>query len=334
MNQQSPDWRPTSSLRILEKRAQMLRQTRRFFDERNVCEVETPILTRSGSTDPQLSNVGGQLATHPGVDFYLQTSPESAMKRMLAAGAPDIYQICKVFRDTELGSVHQPEFTMLEWYRKSFTLDQMIDETCLLIIDLCQADPQDTNPSLQVPRVAYRYQDLFQTIAGLDPLEAKADELIQCASEKTQLVTGEFIRQLGDDRNAWLDFLMSHLIIPNMRDPGLVVIQQYPADQAALARLMPDDERFAERFEIFFGGIELANGYRELLEPAEQRRRFEEDREQRACTGKPDIPIDAALLAALEEGLPDCCGVAVGFDRLLMALYGLSEIAESISFGH
>lgn len=312
----------------------MLRQARRFFNDRNVLEVETPILTRAGSTDPYLCNIRSQLATHPGIDFYLQTSPEFTMKRMLAAGSPDIYQICKVFRDTELGSIHQPEFTMLEWYRKGITLDQMIEETCSLIIALCQADPQQINQSLLLPPKVYRYQDLFQSIAGFDPLEVTTDELRHCASEKTQLITPEFVRQLGDDRKAWLDFLMSHWIIPTMPDAGLVVIQEYPADQAALSRLKPDDQRFAERFEIIFRGLELANGYRELLDAAEQRRRFEEDCRNRSRTGKPDIPIDAALLAALEEGLPDCCGVAIGFDRLVMSLYDLADITESISFGH
>lgn len=333
MNRKSPDWKPTSSLRILKKRAHMLRQTRRFFNDRNVLEAETPILARTGSTDPYLTNICCRLATHSGVNFYLQTSPEFAMKRMLAAGSPDIYQICKVFRDTELGSVHQPEFTMLEWYRKGITLDEMIEETCSLITALCRADPQETNQSLLVARQAYRYQDLFRQVAGLDPLEANTDELVQCASEKTDLVTPEFVRQLGEDRKAWLDFLLSHLIIPDLPNTGLVVIQDYPADQAALARLKPEDERYAERFEIFFRGLELANGYRELLEPVEQRRRFEEDRRQRSHADKHDIPIDEALLAALEEGLPDCCGVAVGFDRLLMSLYDLSDITESISFG-
>lgn len=333
MNRKSSDWKPTSSLRILKKRAYMLRQARCFFDGRNVLEVETPILTRTGSTDPYLSNVRCQLATHRGVDFYLQTSPEFAMKRMLAAGSPDIYQICKVFRDRELGSVHQPEFTMLEWYRKGITLDEMIEETCSLITALCRADPRETNQSLLVARKAYRYQDLFRQVAGLDPLQASTDELVQCAKQKTELVTPEFVRQLGEDRKAWLDFLLSHLIIPDLPNAGLVVIQDYPAEQAALARLKPDDERYAERFEIFFRGLELANGYRELLEPVEQRRRFEDDRRQRSYADKHDIPIDEALLAALEEGLPDCCGVAVGFDRLLMSLYDLADITESISFG-
>lgn len=333
MSGKSVDWKPTSSLRILKKRALMLRQTRRFFSDRDVLEAETPILTRTGSTDPYLTNVRCRLSTHPGEDFYLQTSPECAMKRILAAGGPDIYQICKVFRDTELGSFHQPEFTMLEWYRKSLTLDELIEETCSFITALCQADQQETNQSLLVARHVYLYQDLFHAVAGLDPLQADVNELVQCAGEKTGLVTKDFVRQLGDDRKAWLDFLMSHLVIPNLPDAGLVVIRNYPANQAALARLKPDDERFAERFEVFFSGLELANGYRELLEPDEQRRRFEEDRRQRSHAGKPDVPIDAALLAALEEGLPDCCGVAVGFDRLLMSLYDLSDITESISFG-
>jgi lysyl-tRNA synthetase class 2 len=333
MNRRSLDWKPTASLRILKKRANMLRQARCFFSDRNVLEVETPILTQAGSSDPYMANVRCRLATHPGEDFFLQTSPESAMKRMLAAGCPDIFQICKVFRDTELGSLHQPEFTMIEWYRRAFTLDKMIEETCSFIMALCRADPQETNRSPLGTRNVYCYQDLFQTVAGLDPVEANLQELAECASQKTGLVTPEFAEQLGQDRKAWLDYLMSHLIIPELPRAGLVVIRDYPAEQAALARLKPDDERFAERFEIFFAGLELANGYHELREPDEQRRRFEKDRRQRSRAGKQDMPIDAALLAALEAGLPDCCGVAVGFDRLMMSLYGLTDITESISFG-
>jgi lysyl-tRNA synthetase class 2 len=334
MNRATAGWRPTGSLRIMKKRAIMLRQVRHFFDERQVLEVQTPILAQAGSTDPSMNNVGSRLAMHPGVDFYLQTSPEFAMKRMLAAASPDIYQICKVFRDTELGSIHQPEFTMLEWYRKGIDLDEMIEETCSLIAALCHADSNETNQALLEPSKVYRYQDLFHSVTGLDPLTENTNALRQCATQKTELVTANFARQLGDDHNAWLDFLMSHLVIPSMRHDGLVVVKHYPANQAALARLLPEDVRFAERFEIFFHGLELANGYRELLDPIEQRRRFEDDRTQRAQSGKPDISIDEHFLAALEEGLPDCCGVAVGFDRLLMCLYDLSEIKESISFGH
>ena len=325
------DWQPSASLRILEKRAAMLRHARRFFRDRQVLEVDTPILTLHGSSDPSLANVQCHLETHPGQYFFLHTSPEYAMKRMLAAGCPDIFQFCKVFRDTELGSIHQPEFTMLEWYRKGFSLNEMIDETCSLISALCQADQQESNQILSGPRKVYRYPDLFSSLTGLDPLESDITELVQCASE-TELIGPELKQQLGDDRRAWLDFLMSQLIIPHLAEGGLTVIHDYPADQAALARLRPDDERFAERFEIFFGGLELANGYRELLDPEEQRRRFEKERRQRSDAGQPDIQADESLLAALENGLPDCCGVAVGFDRLIMAVYGLSNIRESMSF--
>lgn len=332
MNDDPVDWQPTASPQMLHKRAEMLRHARHFFRERHVLEVETPILMQTGSSDPNLSNIQSRLQIHPGQTFYLQTSPEYAMKRMLAAGSPDIFQICKVFRDTELGSIHQPEFTMLEWYRKDLDLDEMLNETCSLISALCRADLSDTNPSLLAPPEVHRYEDLFMSVTGLNPLHADVAELVQCAN-KTELVTPEFEQQLGKERGAWLDYLMSHSIVPQLAEDRLSVIKDYPADQAALARLKTDDPRFAERFEIIFAGLELANGYRELLDTDEQRRRFETDRRKRSDAGAPDVPVDESLLAALKHGLPDCCGVAVGFDRLLMSLYGLSNIRESMSFG-
>lgn len=325
------DWMPSASGQILAKRAGMLRRVRCFFHDRQILEVETPVLMRTGSIDPNLDNLYCDLQTHPGQRFFLQTSPEYAMKRLLADGSPDIFQICKVFRDTELGSAHQPEFTMLEWYRKDFALDDMIGETCALIHALCRADPTQTNQSLLGAPKVYPYRELFESVTALDPLESGVRELVDYAV-RNGCVTPEFENRLGDDRRAWLDLLMSHCITPELADGGLAVIHDYPANQAALARLNPDDQRFAERFEIFFAGLELANGYRELTDDGEQRRRFEIERQQRSAAGKPDIELDESLLAALAHGLPDCCGVAVGFDRLLMSLYGLTDIRQSISF--
>lgn len=325
------DWMPGTTAELLAQRAAMLRHARRFFHDRQVLEIETPVLMRTGSIDPNLDNLSCDLKTHPGQCFFLQTSPEYSMKRLLAAGSPDIFQICKVFRDTELGSVHQPEFTMIEWYRKGIALDDMIEETCALIHALCRADPTQTNQALLGAPEVYRYRELFESVTALDPLESGVRELVDYAVGNG-LVTLEFESRLGDDRRAWLDLLMSHCITPRLADAGLAVIRDYPADQAALARLNPDDQRFAERFEIFFAGLELANGYHELTDAGEQRRRFETEREQRSAAGKPDIELDESLLAALAYGLPDCCGVAVGFDRLLMSLYGLTDIRQSISF--
>jgi lysyl-tRNA synthetase class 2 len=330
MNDRYPDWRPTASLDILRQRGELLGETRRFFAARSVLEVETPVLTAAGTTDPNIRNVSCRLSTHPDQNLYLHTSPEYAMKRLLAAGSPDIYQICKVFRDGELGSVHQPEFTMIEWYRKNITLSDMIDETCALIeaLFICAAPSGDA-----IARVLqHRYQGLFIDATGLDPLTASTEALQQCAARATDQVTDDFIAQLGNDRNAWLDFLMSHVVIPTMPDDRLVVVHHYPADQAALARLDPDDARFAERFEVFFRGLELANGYRELTDAEEQGRRFETDRQRRASAGLEDMPADTALLAALDRGLPDCCGVAVGFDRLIMTIKMLPAIADTMSF--
>ncbi len=333
MNSANPDWKPTASLEVLRRRGRLLREARNFFARLDVLEVETPVLSTTGTTDPNLSNVSCGLAAYPKQDFYLHTSPEYAMKRLLAAGSPDIYQICKVFRDRELGSHHQPEFTMIEWYRKDITLNEMIDETCALIQTLSDtALPQagDDGPGVAAQ---YRYQAVFMNATGLDPLLAEPAELQQCATRLTDRVTPEFTAQLGADKNAWLDFLMSHVVIPGLPDEKLVVVHHYPADQAALARLDPGDERFAERFEVFYRGLELANGYRELRDAEEQRRRFDTDRQRRAAAGIEDIPVDNALLAALDSGLPECCGVAVGFDRVVMTIENLPNIAKAISFG-
>jgi lysyl-tRNA synthetase class 2 len=334
MSDAKPVWRPTASLEVLHLRANLLRETRRYFARRDVLEVETPVLTQAGTTDPNISNVRCRLATRPDKDFYLHTSPEYAMKRLLAAGCPDIYQICKVFRNGELGSQHQPEFTMIEWYRLNVTLEEMIDETCALIHGLFEfAVPEDADDGRLGTPARYHYRTAFRDATGLDPLSAGTDDLQQCAARLTNSITPEFAGQLGVDANAWVDFLMSHVVIPGLPDEKLVVVDAYPADQAALARLDPDDPRFAERFEVFYGGLELANGYRELLDAEEQRRRFEADRARRELAGSEDIPIDNALLAALDSGLPDCCGVALGFDRIVMSIEKLPTIVQAISFG-
>jgi lysyl-tRNA synthetase class 2 len=324
MNDHGSDWRPTASLAVLQRRAEMLRKAREFFAQRDVLEVETPAITDAGVTDPHIGSIACRLATAPENGVYLHTSPEFAMKRLLAAGSPDIYQVCKVFRDLELGALHQPEFTMIEWYRKDMVMDAMIDETCALITALHAS-------ALPVTRCAYR--DLFLAELRIDPVRATVDQLIRCATETADAVTPEFTRQLGEDRLAWLDFLMSVVIVSRLPPGELVAVHHYPAEQAALARLDPEDKRFSERFEVFFQGLELANGYRELTDVQEHRRRFAADRERRAALKLPDMQPDRVLLAALEHGLPECCGVAVGFDRVVMTTVGAPTIAEAMSFG-
>jgi len=318
------NWRPTATLGVLERRARMLRLAREFFAARSIIEVETPALTRSGVSDPHIASLQTRLAARDDHAFFLHTSPEYAMKRLLAAGAPDIFQVCKVFRDREIGSAHQPEFTMVEWYRLGATLDDMIEETCAFIIAVSEL------PGLSIDTLAYR--EIFFDACHIDPLETDADRLADCAGRMIASVTADLRRQIGSDLNAWQNLLMSHIVVPDLAPERLSVIHHFPADQAALARLDPADPELAERFEVFFNGIELANGYRELTDAAEQRRRFNTDKERRRAAGLSIMEPDQALLAALESGLPDCSGVAIGFDRVVMAACGLQHIDQAVSF--
>lgn len=318
------NWRPTAAPGILERRAHMLRLAREFLTARSIIEVETPMLTNSGVSDPHIASLTARLAARGDRTYFLQTSPEYAMKRLLASGAPDIFQICKVFRDQEIGHLHQPEFTMVEWYRQGAMLDDMIEETCAFIIEVSET------PS--VPIEKFRYRDIFSDLCHIDPLEADAGHLADCAGRMISTMTPDLRQRLNADRNAWLDLLMSHVVVPGLAPDQLSVIHHFPADQAALARLDPAEPELAERFEIFLGGIELANGYRELTDAAEQRRRFSTDLDRRRTAGLPMMEADQGLLAALDFGLPECSGVAIGFDRLIMTACGLKHIDQVVSF--
>ena len=317
-------WKPTAGPGVLERRARMLRLARDFFDERSILEVETPALTNNGVSDPHIASLMTRLATRADLPYYLHTSPEYAMKRLLAWGAPDIFQICKVFRDHEVGRLHQPEFTMIEWYRLDATLEDMIDETCAFILGVGEI------PSVSIEK--FRYREICIDTCHIDPLVADAEHLAECAGRIVDAVTADLRRQIGADRNAWLDLLMSHVIVPSLARNRLSVIHHFPAAQAALARLDPDAPELAERFEIFLDGIEIANGYRELTDAEEQRHRFNTDLEWRRAAGLPDMEPDQALLAALDCGLPECSGVAIGFDRLVMSACGLNSIEQAVSF--
>lgn len=323
----SGDWQPTAALEVLKLRARLLERTRAFFFERGVLEVETPILSTAAVTDPMLASLATRY-TGPrfprGQTFYLHTSPEFPMKRLLAAGSGSIYQICKVFRDGEAGRLHNPEFTMLEWYRVGFDYHRLMDETDELVMRLLAP-----TLSLDAPeRLSYR--EAFQRHAGLDPHTASAGDFAAAAKAHKIDVPSELLTQ--NDLAVWRDLLLTHVVEPMLGQGRLTFIYDYPASQASLARIQPGDPPLAARFELYLNGIELANGFHELADAEEQRTRFERQLHARAANGQPVAPLDERLLAALAQGLPDCAGVALGFDRLVMLAAGARTIAEVLAF--
>lgn len=328
MTEATPAWRPSAALPVLRQRAAALASVRAFFAVRGLLEIETPLLVRHAVTEPQLANVRCALAIRPGMTFFLHTSPEYHMKRLLAAGAPDIYQVCRAFRDEESGHRHLPEFTLVEWYRRGLDFEAMIGETCELVTEVAQALGRRLGAPLRLS-----YRDAFAAATGIDPITAAPaalrDRALQLLPERA---SAGLAASLGERRDGWLDLLMVEVVEPALRGRGLVAIERFPASQSSLARLDPADPRVAERFEVYLDGLELANGYHELADASEQRRRFDGDREERRRLGRTDAEPDEALLAALESGLPDCCGVALGFDRLLMACLGLGDIGAVVSF--
>lgn len=313
-------WRPGASFEMLRQRARLLARIRDFFADRLVMEVETPLLCHAGVTDPNLRNLETRCCL-PGGDtarrLYLQTSPEYAMKRLLAADAGAIYQIGRVFRDGESGPLHNLEFTMVEWYRPRLDYHDIMEEVEDLLVY-----------TLGVPYCSrLAYAEAFRQYAGLDPLDAPLDALHRAA------VALGLQADTRLDRDGYLDFILSHAVAPKLGIERPTFLCDYPASQAALARLLPDDPRCAARFEVFIQGIEIANGFLELTDAAEQRRRFGADNARRQVLGLSAMPIDERLLAALEHGLPACAGVALGFDRLLMIATGARRIDEVLAFG-
>jgi elongation factor P--(R)-beta-lysine ligase len=301
---------------VLRARAAMLAGARAFFAARHVLEVETPMLSPAGATDPALESLEVSTCAPP---RFLHTSPEFPMKRLLAAGSGDIYQIARVFRAGEAGRYHNPEFTLLEWYRAGFDAHRLMDEVEALVRTLAgAADPGAAE------RVSYA--EAFRRHAGLDPMRAGEAELADCAINHGIDLTGTL------DRDGWLDLLMSQVVAPAFPAGRLTFVHGYPASQAALARLRPGDPAVAERFELYWGSLELANGFHELADAREQARRFERDLASRKSRGLAPMPVDTRLLAALEAGLPDCAGVALGVDRLLMCLTGCTHIREVLAF--
>jgi len=308
----SPDWQPSASLDALHLRARLYQQLRGFFQQRNVLEVETPLLGQAASTDVHLASLS--------VDNqqFLQTSPEFAMKRLLAAGSGAIYQICKSFRQGESGKRHNPEFTMLEWYRPGFDHFQLMDEVAGLLNSLLGERP--------VRQLSYR--SAFVQVFDIDPHLADVSELSALAYQHTGYQTD------GDDCDTLLELLMSQVIEPQLGLGELTFIYDYPASQCALAKVKIDTQgaQVAERFELYVEGVELANGYHELTDADEQQRRFEADLTERKRRALPDVPADQRLVAALQHGMPVCAGVALGLDRLLMLMAGKGSIRDVIAF--
>ena len=313
------DWRASSSAAVARHRAEMLARAREYFSDQQVLAVDTPALSKFASTDPNIESCSVQLAT--GSRYFLHTSPEFCMKRLLADGYPDIYSICRVFRDGEIGQHHLPEFTMLEWYRLNFNLRDIIADTTALIAACID------KPSLHEDAIVIDYVTAFQDSADVDVFNATIDELANAVSADDALRDS-----VGDDQHAWLDLILSTVVAPAFKPNQLTVLQHYPASQAALARVCPGDKRVADRFEVFHGATELANGYVELTNADEQRNRFDQDIEKRKYTGQSILLPDAQLLAALDHGLPDCAGVAVGLERLQMIHTQTDNIANVVTF--
>ncbi len=310
-------WRPRATLETLRARARFFATLRAFFSRRGVMEVDTPLLSRAAAVDPNVESLG---APELG---WLHTSPEFFMKRLLAAGSGPIYQIAHVFRAEEIGRYHQREFTMLEWYRPGFASRELMDEVEAVVQAV-------GGPAGHYPRISYR--NAFQRHANIEVF----DDSLAVLRARVAKAGVEFAVAPDDadlnNRDFWLDLAMSTLVSPRLGAELPCFVYDYPASQAALAALRPGRVPVAERFELFWRGVELANGFHELRDAEEQRTRFGRDLATRAVRGQRQLPMDEHFLAALRYGLPDCSGVALGLDRLLMLLLNLGMVADAQSF--
>ena len=307
------DWRPTASPACLKARASLLKDIRDYFSDQGVMEVETPLMSCAGNTDPEIQSIRTDTGR------YLRTSPEFPLKRLLAAGSGDIFELGRVFRANESGRAHNPEFTMLEWYRTGFTYHRLMDEVALLI-RRCGRGRFD-----QWPVEKLSYKELFIRYLDLDPFTADSQALSTVAEKHG-------IDDIELNRRQWLDLLISHVIQPALPKECLTFIYDFPANQAALAQIRRESPPVAERFELYLGRTELANGYQELTDAVEQQQRFDRENAQRKKQDKQTIEIDHHLVTALEHGLGECAGVALGIDRLLMAICGVETVSEVIAF--
>jgi lysyl-tRNA synthetase class 2 len=314
------DWKPGAPLAALRLRARLLARTRDFFAARGVLEVETPVLGSSTATDPHIESLRTSVCGSP---RFLQTSPELFMKRLLAAGSGPIYQIAKVFRDGESGARHNPEFTLLEWYRPELDHHALMDEVDDYLREVLGC----------TPAARETYAAAFGRWAGVDPHRAGASEL-QSRAEALGLHP---VSSSGFSREDWLHLLMAQAVEPHLGMERPHFLYDFPLELKALARVRkgkgsaPD---VAERFEVFFRGLELANGYHELADAAEQRERFLADLDARRRMDRHEMPFDERMLAALASGLPPCSGVALGFDRLVMIAANARDIGSVVSFSH
>lgn len=304
----------------------MLERIRSFFASRGVLEVETPALSRAATTDPHLASLATRYrgpGAAEGATLHLHTSPEFPMKRLLAAGSGAIYQVCRVYRDGEAGHLHNPEFTMIEWYRPGVDHHGLMAEVAELI-----AAALAPERALEATE-RLTYQEAFERYVGCNPHRVSGREL-KGKAKALDIAAPESLAE--QDLDGWRDLLLTQAIEPQLGCGRLSFLYDYPASQAAGARVRPGDPPLVSRFEAYLDGIELANGFHELTDAAEQRRRFASDLARRRAVGLPEVPMDERLLAALENGLPECSGVALGFDRLVMCACGARDIREVLAF--
>ena len=298
----------------------MLCRIRDYFKGQDVLAVDTPSLSTSASSDLHIESLA-VTSTLAGLPLYLHTSPESCMKRLLASGYPDIYSLCRVYRDGEVGKRHQTEFTMLEWYRLGFELQEIIDDTLAVIARACEQN------RFVVDARQVEYRAAFIEYAGVDPIAADIRDLAAAANADDSLCDA-----LGVDRDSWLDLILTSKVVTKFPADALTVITHYPGSQAAMSRLCPADPVVADRFEVFHGQLELANGYVELLDAHEQAARIAAEQQSRERLELPQRPADKKLVAALASGLPACAGVALGIERLQMILENTDDIRNVVTF--
>ncbi|MBU2977569.1 elongation factor P--(R)-beta-lysine ligase [Alteromonas sp. C1M14] len=321
MTTPSAHWMPTASLFALRQRAALLRLIRDFFAEQGVLEVETPLLSHGTVTDVHIaafSTVFDYSEQGSQETLFLQTSPEYAMKRLLCAGSGDIYQICKAFRHEGAGRHHNPEFTLLEWYRCDYDHHQLMGDVDALL--------QRVLNTPQAEKISY--QQVCMRELDIDPLAVSLSQL-----QRQAVTLGlDMASAMPDDVDTLLQLLFSLYVEPKIGQEAPCFVYGFPVNQAALARVNSEDPRTADRFEVYFKGIELANGFYELRDAGEQRKRFDQDNGLRQRQGLAPMPLDEHFLHALEEGLPACSGVAMGVDRLLMLSQGISHIDQVLAF--
>ncbi len=313
-------WMPSSSLDNLKTRARLLEKTREFFKQRNILEVETPILSQAGNPDPNIDS----FTTVNTTLLYLRTSPEFLLKRMLAAGYGDCYELGKVFRQAESGQFHNPEFTMLEWYRVGWTWKQLANEVC----DYIKFSGQLLSGSQfqHWPIRWVSFQELYLEHIGIDPLSAQIADFEALAKSQNLQFPDNMLK------DQWLDLIMSTVIQPGLAESAITIVYDFPSQQAALAKINPDNPSTALRFEVYLGQQELANGYQELTDARELEQRFENDNRKRKQRHQAEVKLDQNLISAQHQPLPECAGVALGFDRLLMAMMKSSKLSECLSF--